>query len=152
MLRRVTGTQPRSGRLPAVNQLGVAQRGRAGARHLRSLARRPGVQASVRALLISRGIVFFAGIGAFLAFGNRPYASYDFLGLTGHLGAVGNALAAPVIHWDAVWYLALASHGYHHTVEAAFFPLYPLVTAALHPLTGSTIIAATAVSLVAFFA
>jgi len=112
---------------------------------------RLGVSASARAMLISRGIVFFVGIGAFLAFGNGPSAKLDFLGLTGHLGAVGNALAAPVIHWDGVWYLALASHGYHHTVEAAFFPLYPLVTRALHPLTGSIVIAAVAASLVAFF-
>jgi hypothetical protein len=95
--------------------------------------------------------VFAAGIAAFLAFGNGPDASYDFLGLTGHLGAVGDALAAPVIHWDGVWYLALASHGYQHAVEAAYYPLYPLLISLLAPLTGSDVVASFLISVGCLF-
>jgi hypothetical protein len=111
-----------------------------------ALASRPWISASVGAWLISRCIVFAAGIAAFLALGNGPDASYDFLGLTGHLGAVGDALAAPVIHWDGVWYLALAAHGYQHSVEAAYYPLYPLLVSLLAPLTGSNIVASFVIS------
>lgn len=116
-----------------------------------ALASRPWISASAGAWLISRCIVFAAGIAAFLALGNGPDASYDFLGLTGHLGAVGDALAAPVIHWDGIWYLALASHGYLHSVEAAYYPLYPLLISLLAPLTGSDIVASFVISVGCLF-
>jgi hypothetical protein len=47
-------------------------------------------------------------------------------------------------HWDAQWFLHIARDGYNE-VDAAFFPLYPLV---LHVL-GSSIVTGTLVSLVA---
>jgi hypothetical protein len=48
------------------------------------------------------------------------------------------------IHWDAQWFLHIARDGYNE-VDAAFFPLYPLV---LHAL-GSSIVTGTLVSLAA---
>jgi hypothetical protein len=116
-----------------------------------ALASRPWISASAGAWLISRCIVFAAGIAAFLAGGNGPDARYDFLGLTGHLGSVGNALASPVIHWDGVWYLALATHSYQHPVEAAYYPLYPLLISLLAPLTGSDIVASFVISVGCLF-
>lgn len=119
---------------------------------LSALGSKPWLSAAAGALLISRCVVFAAGIGAFLALGNGPDARYDFLGLTGHLGAVGNALSAPVIHWDGIWYLALASHGYQHAVQAAYYPLYPLLISLLTPFTGSDIVASFVISAGCLFA
>jgi hypothetical protein len=109
------------------------------------------VRASALAFAGSRLLVWIAGAGAFLVAGNGPDRKFDFLGLTGHLGAVGDALAAPVVRWDAIWYLHIAEHGYPHTTEAAYFPLYPLLVHAVGFVTRSEVIAATLVSLVAFF-
>lgn len=117
-----------------------------------ALASRPSIATSAGALLVSRCIVFGAGIAAFLALGNGPDARYDFLGLTGHLGAVGDALAAPVIHWDGIWYLALAEHGYQHAVQAAYYPLYPLLISLLAPFGGSDIVASFVISVGFLFA
>jgi hypothetical protein len=80
----------------------------------------------------------------------RP-GKLDFLGLTGHLGSVGDVIAAPVVRWDAIWYLDIAEHGYRHTTEAAYFPFYPLLIRAVGFVTRSYIIAAALISLVAFF-
>jgi hypothetical protein len=120
---------------------------RAAPRRFAALAGRPWAVPAAGAMLSSRCVVFASGIGAFLALGNGPDARYDFLGLTGHLGSVGDALAAPVVHWDGVWYLALASHGYQHLPDAAYFPLYPLLIAVLATLVRSTIVAAVLISL-----
>ncbi len=44
-------------------------------------------------------------------------------------GDAGWALLAPWEHWDALWYQHLATAGYRPgAVDAAFFPLYPLLT------------------------
>src|SRR4030081_2658166 len=88
---------------------------------------------------------------AFLVAGNGPERKFDFLGLTGHLGAVGDVLAAPVVRWDAVWYLHIAEHGYPHTTEAAYFPLYPLLVHVVGFVARSEVVGAALVSLVAFF-
>lgn len=103
------------------------------------------------ALVLSRAIVFAAGIAGFLALGDGPDAKYDFLGLTGHLGPVGNALAAPVIPWDGVWYIALALHGYQHTTDAAYYPLYPLAIAMLDTVTSSAPLSAFLISIASLF-
>jgi hypothetical protein len=108
------------------------------------------VRASALAFTGSRLLVWIAGAGAFLVAGNGPDRKFDFLGLTGHLGAVGDVLAAPVVRWDAVWYLHIAEHGYPHTTEAAYFPLYPLLVHAAAWVTRSTIVAAALISLAAF--
>ncbi|HEV7459770.1 MAG TPA: mannosyltransferase family protein [Solirubrobacteraceae bacterium] len=109
------------------------------------------VRASALAFAGSRLLVWIAGAGAFLVAGNGPERKFDFLGLTGHLGTVGDVLAAPVVRWDAIWYLHIAEHGYPHTTEAAYFPLYPLLVHVVGFVTRSDVIAATLVSLVAFF-
>ncbi len=100
------------------------------------------VRASALAFAGSRLLVWIAGSGAFLVAGNGPDRKFDFLGLTGHLGAVGDVLAAPVARWDAVWYLHIAEHGYPHTTEAAYFPLYPLLVHAVGFVTRSEVVAA----------
>jgi Mannosyltransferase (PIG-V) len=109
------------------------------------------VRASALAFAGSRLLVWIAGSGAFLIAGNGPDRKFDFLGLTGHLGAVGDVLAAPVARWDAVWYLHIAEHGYPHTTEAAYFPLYPLLVHVVGFVARSEVVAAALVSLVAFF-
>ena len=110
------------------------------------------VRSSALAFAGSRLLVWIAGAGAFLVAGNGPDRKFDFLGLTGHLGSVGDVLAAPVVRWDAIWYLHIAEHGYPHVTEAAYFPGYPLLIAAVAWVTRSTVIAAALISLVAFFA
>jgi Mannosyltransferase (PIG-V) len=69
-----------------------------------------------------------------------------------HLGAVGNALAAPVSRWDSVHLQAIAAHGYEHEGQTAFFPLYPLLARAAGWLTGSLLLGGALVSIVAFLA
>jgi len=110
------------------------------------------VRASALAFAGSRLLVWIAGAGAFLVAGNGPDRKFDFLGLSGHLGTVGDVLAAPVVRWDAIWYLHIAEHGYPRTTEAAYFPGYPLAIHAVAWVTRSAVIAAALVSLVAFFA
>jgi hypothetical protein len=51
--------------------------------------------------------------------------------------------------WDAGWYLNIAAHGYGGEQAAAFFPLYPLVVAAVGWVTRSLVVAGVLVSLVA---
>ena len=57
---------------------------------------------------------------------------FDEPALTRPLGGVGDALASPLAHWDAVWYLGIAESGYPSadSPRVAFFPLYPLLTRA----------------------
>jgi hypothetical protein len=69
--------------------------------------------------------------------------------VTAPFGAAADWLVAPAARWDAVWYLAIANDGYAEANRAAFFPLYPLLVAALKPLTGSPVVAGIAVSLAA---
>ena len=108
------------------------------------------VRASALAFAGSRLLVWIAGAGAFLLAGTGPDRKFDFLGLTDHLGRVGDVLAAPVIRWDAVWYLHIAADGYPHKTEAAYFPVYPLLVHAIGFVTRSNVIAAAMCSLVAF--
>ena len=111
-----------------------------------------GIRQCGLAFLTSRLLVWIAGGGAYLAVGTRSPGQYDFLGITGHLGRVGNVAAAPVARWDAIWYLHIAQAGYTHRRDAAFFPVYPLLVRAAGFLTRSDIAGAALVSLVAFFA
>jgi Mannosyltransferase (PIG-V) len=51
-------------------------------------------------------------------------------------GALGH-LFNPWAHWDGVWYIRIASHGYRPFADSqAFFPLYPLLTRAVGRLLG----------------
>ncbi len=83
---------------------------------------------------------------------------FDEPSLTRPLGGLGDALASPLAHWDAVWYLGIAESGYPSadSPRAAFFPLYPLLTRAVAQAGGGSrgalLLAAYAVSLVALLA
>jgi Gpi18-like mannosyltransferase len=52
--------------------------------------------------------------------------------------------------WDAVHYIDIATNGYHGT-DMAFFPLYPLLIAALGALTGNHLVAGIVISNAALF-
>ncbi len=69
--------------------------------------------------------------------------------LHGYAGNVIDSLA----HRDGVWFVRIASQGYEHAHSQAFFPLYPLLTRIVSPLTaGNYVIAGEAVSLAAYAA
>ncbi|MFN2448683.1 MAG: mannosyltransferase family protein [Candidatus Baltobacteraceae bacterium] len=53
-------------------------------------------------------------------------------------------------HWDAVHYIDIATIGYHGT-DMAFFPLYPLLIAALGKAVGNHLVAGLVISNVALF-
>lgn len=80
---------------------------------------------------------------------------FDQPALTQPLGGLGDALASPLAHWDAVWYLGIAESGYPSadSPRVAFFPLYPLLTRAAAGLgggsSGALLLAGYAVSLAA---
>lgn len=67
-----------------------------------------------------------------------------------HVQESSHALLAVWGRWDAVHYLDIATIGYHGT-DMAFFPLYPLLIAALGLVIGNHLIAGLIVSNVAFF-
>lgn len=69
-----------------------------------------------------------------------PFRAYD--GLT-------DLLFGALAQWDAVWFVHLAEHGYDSSQITAFFPVYPLLVAALAEVTRSTIVAGAFVSLAA---
>jgi hypothetical protein len=100
----------------------------------------------LRAVLSSRLIVLVAGAGGVLLparWSSNPTST--------HLGALGNVLAGSAVHFDATYYLAIASHGYTSKPDLpVFFPLYPLLIRALGYLTGSDVIAGVAISAASF--
>lgn len=114
--------------------------------------RRAALAAAWRALLLSRLVVLAVAVLA--AAGLEPSANgarFDAPGLTQPFGALGDALASPLARWDAAWYLSIAWNGYGASgVDAAFFPLYPLLVflaAGLGGSTGALLAASYAVSL-----
>jgi hypothetical protein len=98
---------------------------------------------SLLALVASRALVWTAGIIAFAVAGTRDPR-------VPHIGAVGDALAAPITRWDSVHLEAIALHGYRHEDPTAFFPLYPLLARALGEVTGSLLLGGALISLGAF--
>jgi hypothetical protein len=89
---------------------------------------------SLRVLVVSRVVVLATAVFTATvvdAEDEAQSAISDAPRLTRPFGAVGDALLSPLAHWDSVWYLAIADHGYQpgdvsfHSV--AFFPLYPLL-------------------------
>jgi hypothetical protein len=103
----------------------------------------------VRAVLLSRVLVWVAGIGALLLFGKDGayIAGFDHMHLTEpfHSG-LANDLFAPTARWDSVWYLRIAGGGYTRTATA-FFPLYPLLIHGGAALFGSEIVVGALISL-----
>ena len=51
-------------------------------------------------------------------------------------GGAGDALLAPALRWDAVWFLTIADDGYEGGSRPAFFPLYPLLVRGLGEVIG----------------
>ena len=102
-------------------------------------------------LAASFGAVLFAeGVAASSANPDyvHPFGSWP-------LGGLFDFLFAPLVRWDAQWYLTIAEHGYRPEgfadigARPAFFPLYPLLITVLGGFAGpgGAVIAATAISL-----
>jgi hypothetical protein len=105
----------------------------------------------LRAFLLSRLIVVGAGVAGALTVARRTdWAAFDPLHLSARLGAVGNVLAASSVRWDAIHYLAIASHGYAVGANTPFFPLYPLLIRGLGYVLGSDPLAGIVISTVSF--
>jgi hypothetical protein len=127
----------------------VRRRGDARPRAWFDADRRHALAVSGLALVVSRGLVWGAGVFGIERIGvdptiTRPPAGVPF----GHLGDV---LTAPATAWDASSYLTIAQVGYAHGRQLlAFFPLYPdlLRAAAWSPQTA--IVAGIALSLLCF--
>src|SRR3954453_816748 len=105
------------------------------------------------AVLASRRIVWAAAVPAQLILGNSFWRSHaDPANLTARMGSVGELLGAPVMRWDSVYYLQIATDGYTQRKQAGFFPLYPLLMSVVDEVTGSAGIAGVLISLAAFVA
>ena len=103
------------------------------------------VRTPLAALLASRALVWAVGVTAFATYGTRDSR-------VPHLGAVADALAAPISRWDSVHFQTIAAHGYVREDLTAFFPLYPLAARIVGWVTGSLLLGGALVSLVAFLA
>src|SRR3954454_8897261 len=111
----------------------------AGSRRLARLRESEAIRTALRVFTWSRGLVLLVAIFAALNFGPaaggqsaRNAATFDDPALTHSVGGAGDVLLAPLARWDAVWYLEIASSGYGaERHRAAFFPLYPLLVAAV---------------------
>ncbi|HEU5198709.1 MAG TPA: mannosyltransferase family protein [Ktedonobacterales bacterium] len=65
---------------------------------------------------------------------------------------LGKYVINPWLHWDTLWYLAIAEHGYSGPGSTAFMPLYPLLMRALGTLLGGNLpLAALVISTCATF-
>lgn len=113
---------------------------------------RAALRVAWRALLVSRLVVWAAGLAAVGAWGVAERAPlFDRLGLTEPFGAAGDLLVAPAARWDSVWFLVVAEQGYgDDPARGAFFPLYPLLAKGTGLLFGSALVGGVVVSLVAF--
>jgi Mannosyltransferase (PIG-V) len=97
-------------------------------------------------------IVWLFGLAALAYDGRSPAALADFD--PHHLtepfrSALANRLLAPTARWDSVWYLQIAHSGYQSRATSAFFPLYPLLIHLGALVTGSDLVAAVLISLIA---
>ena len=108
----------------------------------------PRAGVAVRAVVLSRLVVWAAGLIAVLVAGvSSRAADFDPAGTLRPYGEPLDTLVAPGARWDSVWYLAVAHSGYGpDPARPAFFPLYPLVLRVL----GSDIVAGIAVSIACF--
>jgi hypothetical protein len=109
---------------------------------------RPRLGEVARIVVLSRALVWAAGIGAMLAFGLSARApGFDPLGHLTPYGEPLDTLVAPGARWDSAWYLTVAQSGYgDDPARPAFFPLYPLALRAL----GSDIVLGILLSLACF--
>jgi hypothetical protein len=110
-----------------------------------------GLQAGA-ALLVSRMLVWVAGLWAIVLFGVNPAlnAAMDFAHVTTPFDShAANLMFAPTIRWDSVWYLYVAHSGYTSQQTTAFFPLLPLLLRSGGAVLGSPVLAGALVSSVA---
>src|SRR3954467_1150575 len=136
----------------------------AGSRLVERLRGSEALRAALRLFTWSRGLVLLVAIFAAINFGPaqggqsaRNAATFDDPALTHSIGGAGDVLLSPLARWDAVWYLEIANSGYGaERHRAAFFPLYPLLVAAVGVAGGgspaSLLIASYLVALAAFLA
>jgi hypothetical protein len=131
---------------------GASRGGYAAARvRLGCLVRSAAVRDSAIALVVSRALIWVAGVSAYLYFGVGPDVRFDHSLLTQSQGAIGNALIAPAVRWDSNWYVDTAVAGYlREDQQPIFFPFYPLLMRWAGALTGSVVVAGIAISLAAF--
>jgi hypothetical protein len=107
---------------------------------------------ALRTALAAALFAWLGGLVGRLALGRAPGTTgFDPLGLTAPFGAAGDLLAGPLARWDSAWYLSIATDGYDAT-RAAFFPLYPLLAAAVGWPLGSPLLGGVVVSLACFAA
>src|SRR3954464_12383715 len=142
-----------SGMRRAGIQAAVLQPSTTCARPRAGILRDAAVAEALRALCVSRLLVWASGAAAAALVGLPARVQlFDPGAVTRPFGPAGDALVAPLARWDSVWYLAIANDGYpaDDPRRAAFFPLYPLLVGAAKALVGSPIVAGVAVSLVCF--
>jgi hypothetical protein len=84
---------------------------------------------------------------AFLWFPSEPLAGGD--AAFRAYGPISDHVFAVFGRWDAGWFRQIADQGYTSEMEAAFFPLYPLLVAGVSVVTRSVVVAGVLVSLVA---
>jgi Mannosyltransferase (PIG-V) len=111
--------------------------------------RRAAVRDVWAAFWTSRAIVWVAGMAGILAFGwfSDTSARLDPLYTTIPFeDDFANLLASPAARFDSAWYLAISEHGYDVTGRAAFFPLFPALTALFAPFFDSSLVAGIAIS------
>jgi hypothetical protein len=103
---------------------------------------------AARVVVLSRALVWAAGIGAVLVFGLSARApDFDPAGRLAPYGQPLDTLIAPGARWDSAWYLTVAQSGYgDDPARPAFFPLYPLALRVL----GSDIVLGILLSLACF--
>lgn len=98
---------------------------------------------AIRALVLSRLVVWSFGLAALAIFGKNLVA----VGLNDpdrltepFRAAAGNFVFAPGARWDSAWYLDIARRGYFSSPTSAFFPLYPLLMHAGAMVFGSNLV------------
>lgn len=62
-------------------------------------------------------------------------------------GPLSDLVFGTFAQWDSVWFIHIADHGYDSTQITAFFPLYPMLVAAVAVVVRSTLVAGVLVSL-----
>ena len=111
--------------------------------------RRAAVRDVWGAFWTSRVAIWVAGMAAVLAFGWFPDTSarLDPLYTTVPFqDTFANLLVSPAARFDSAWYLAIADFGYEVSGRAAFFPLFPGLTALGGSLIGSPVVAGILIS------
>ena len=106
----------------------------------------------LKAFACSRLLVLAGGVAGVLTV-RAQAAGQGISGTIASVGPIGNTTAGAVFrHFDASYYLAIASHGYVAAApnNLAFFPLYPSLIRALGFLIGSDVIAGLVISTASF--